>query len=889
MRQRNYLTIALAGALALLLLNTPASASVIGIDYGSEWFKVSIVKPGVPLDIVLNRESKRKTSSLITVRDGIRFFGTDAVSLNTRYPKVSFPFLKSLLGVKYNSPEAVQYRNIFQNGMISVDERQTTAFLLSPTTNFTVEELVGMELAHAKQQAETFGGEAVSGAIITVPPFFTQVQRKAILDAAELASLRVLSLMNDNTATALNYAMTRNFKEPQYHIFFDSGAGNTFASLVKFQAIEVKDKFKKKTSVVEVEVKAVSSESNIGGLRIDLLVQKKLAEAFTELHGKKVKTPITDSPRAMMKLLKESNRVKQILSANMETIASVEGLHEDVDFKIKFSRAQLEELAADMFTRITAPISNVLKDAKLPIENITSVILVGGNVRIPAVQSLLKDIVGEGRIAVNINQDEAAVMGAGFRAAGVSNQFKVREIRVKDISNEAIDVWYEAQSSAGTKNARVLKTSLYSEGAAIGAKKLMNFKRITDFDFELRRGTGTPFVTASIQGLSAAHEKHKDTSVGEPKVKAAIELSESGIVSVNEAFVTYEIEHSPSLKDTVLSFFGGGKKKDEDLPEGENVASNQTAEDSKGTNSTAGAKNGTEPAGKKITTETVKLTINVTYTDIKPCTSEFKTAAIQRIAQMDVEDSLRRIREEARNTLEGFIYSVLDYAENEELQVFGVAEEWEKLKVVAAEAQDWLNENADDAETSALREKLRGLKAVHTPIKDRQDEDRKRPEAFAALKTALNATSHLISAYVNMTEDATSPILSELEPGQKLITEVEEWVKEKVEAQEKLLKNQDPAVRAKDIDVKRALVDKEFARLISKQSKFLRVSKKATTSSSSSSSSANATATESEKASPAESSEEAAGSAEPEASRNNSSDEGASSTPEPEIPEHSEL
>ncbi|KAI8848980.1 Hsp70 protein-domain-containing protein, partial [Chytridium lagenaria] len=793
---------------------------VIGIDFGSEWFKVSIVKPGVPLDIVLNRESKRKTSSLITIRDGIRYFGSDAVSLNTRYPKFTFPFLKTLLGSKYESPEAKQYRDTFFGEMVADEDRQTCAFRLSPTITYTVEELVGMELAHAKQQAEIFGGEAVSGAIITVPPFFNQVQRKAILDAAELASLRVLSLMNDNTATALNYAMTRTFVEPQHHIFFGSGAGNTFASLVKFQTVEIKDKFKKKTSIVELEVKAVSFEKDLGGLQIDLLIQKKLADAFTQQHGKKVGVPVYESPRAMTKLLKEANRVKQILSANLETMASVEGLHEDVDFKVKFSRAELEELAADLFARTGASINSVLKEANFPLENVTSVILVGGNVRIPAIQSILKEIVGEGRIAVNINQDEAAVMGAGFRSAGVSNQFKVREIRVKDITEEAIEVWYETQTTAGTKNARILKTSLFSEGSATGAKKLMNFKRISDFEFDLRIGSdAAPFLSASVKGLSAGFEKHKESTVGEPKVKALIELTEGGVVSVNEAFATFELEHNPSLKDTVMSFFGAGKKKDDDTPVLDF-----------GTNST---KNSTEPAGKKITTETVKLTFNVTYTGVKPLSSEFKMAALQRISQMDVEDSLRRVREEARNTLEAFIYSVADFAENEEAQAYGKPDEWSKLKIAGDEAHEWLNENADDAETSALREKLRGLKALHTPIKDRQLEEYKRPDSIASLKTALNATSHLISAYINMTEDATSPLLTELEPGQKLVAEVEEWLAEKEAAQAKLTKDVDPVLRVKDLDFKRTLVDKEFGRLISKQARFIKTSKKASASSSS--------------------------------------------------------
>lgn len=183
----------------ILTFVTVASASVIGIDYGTDWFKVSIVKPGVPLDIVLNRESKRKTSSIVTLRDHIRLLGSESTALATKFPAVSYPALKAILGERFDGPAAQAYAAAYLNGIHADSARDTCAFDVDGAV-FPVEELVAMQLSHARGQAETYGNEPVLGAVITVPPFFSQFERQALLDGAELAGLKVLALIDDETA-----------------------------------------------------------------------------------------------------------------------------------------------------------------------------------------------------------------------------------------------------------------------------------------------------------------------------------------------------------------------------------------------------------------------------------------------------------------------------------------------------------------------------------------------------------------------------------------------------------------------------------------------------------------------------------------------------------------
>ncbi|KAJ3330875.1 Hypoxia up-regulated protein 1 [Blyttiomyces sp. JEL0837] len=846
-----------AVVIAIVALLQVVSASVIGIDVGTDWLKVSIVKPGVPLDIVLNRESKRKTNALITLRDGIRYFGTDATGLSSRFPESTFPALKSLVGRLYSDEIAAEYRGQFGNGMIEDPERGTISFKLSDDTVYTIEELMAMQLAHVKRQAEIFGGEGVSGAVIMVPSYFNQYERQAMLDAAELAKLKVLNLMNDGTAVALNYAMTRSFTETQYHIFLDMGAGSSKATLAKFHNIQVKDFGKKNKTVVEVEIKGVGYDTTLGGFSIDTKLQKMLADEFTKVHGNAVQTKITDSPRAMSKLLKEANRVKQILSANQETIASIEGLHEDIDFRVKVTRAQLEAMLVDFLQRVPKPIKSVMAESKVPLANISSVVLVGGGVRIllPNDHTIVAkkqpnhivSKINRDRIAQNVNQDEAGVLGAGFRAAGISKQFKVKDIRIKDVVEFPVEVVYEVEPKS-----KEVHTTLFSKASTLGAKKLMNFKRVSDFEFTLGyKDAPTPIYTAKVSGLTEAMTKFQESAPAPPKVKAQIEMNESGMVTVSDASASFEIDQgkadSPSLKDTVLSFFGAGKKKNSDDGDAEDAENpGQPAEeiklptDKNDTNTTEA-----DLKAKKITTERVKLTLELTHNTIKPMASLAKTESKRRMAKMDAQDADRRAREEALNGLESFIYSSKEFLYNDDVEAVSTEEQREAFKIQLHDAQDWLYDNSAEGKTEDFRQKLDELKVTHTPILERRNEMRDRPKVINDFADSIKTWRDLIDSFkANATEEETEDsmfTLKELAAADKALDEADAWLKEKQAAQAKVPAHETPVVLISDIQSKRTLTETEIFKLFSKPKK---QPKKKSKSSSSSSSTTTGSATE---------------------------------------------
>ncbi|KAL5499635.1 hypothetical protein EMCRGX_G011087 [Ephydatia muelleri] len=375
-------------ALALHEMCGHSSASVISIDFGSEWIKVALVKPGVPMEIVLNKESQRKTPAVVTLRNDERLFAGGALASGIKYPKEMYWYLQLLLGQKYDSPIVQLYKRWFPYYDIRKDEeRGTVLFQHDSSTVYSVEELVAMILNNSRSFAEDYASQSIRDVVITVPSYFTQAQRRAMLHAASLAGLNVVQLMSTSAAAALNYGLFRqsNFNSSTHTVmFYDMGATGTVATIVEYKMVQDKSSV---LPVPQLVVKGTGYDRTLGGFEMAVRLRDHLAEVFTSQH-KRVSS-VYKSPRAMTKLLQEAKRLKLILSVNTDFISQVEGVQDEVDFKATIARAKFEELCEDLFDRVTFPVEQALKSADMTMGEIDAVILVGGGTRVPKVQQKL--------------------------------------------------------------------------------------------------------------------------------------------------------------------------------------------------------------------------------------------------------------------------------------------------------------------------------------------------------------------------------------------------------------------------------------------------------------------------------------------------------------------
>ncbi|OBZ86090.1 Hypoxia up-regulated protein 1 [Choanephora cucurbitarum] len=787
----------------------------MSIDYGTEWFKVGLIKPGMPLDVALNKDSKRKTQSIVTIRHGERIYGSDAVSLAGRFPHLTYSNLKSIIGKRFNDPLVEEFRQRHVNQMVLDTERDMPTFIHNETTQLSVEELIAYQFQNAKQQASATAGENVKDCVITVTPFANQYERQSILDAAELAGLNVLSLMHDETAVALNYAVNREIGSvPENHIFYDMGAGSTVASIVTFSNVETKEK-KTVRSEPQLEVRGVGFDRTLGGHELDVRLQQLLATEFMKAHQGRVKSDIKDSSNAMTRLMKESNRVKQILSANTETVAAIEGLHEGIDFKFKVTRAQLEDICQDLIARVKNPIETALKAAKMTVDDIQSVVLVGGGVRVPSVQKQLIDLVGAQKIAKNVNGDEAAVLGAAFRGASLSNQFRLsKQISIKDVIVFPVEVSYQ------TENKENEETIIFDKFNNINTRKTMTFNRATDFEFDVHYqknsdAGGQGITKVKVTGLTEAMTKHKDdikASNIPPKVRVTFELSSSGIVSVPEANLHVA---KLTLKEKVKSFFGGkdNKETEEKIDESKASKQNETTVESadNAANKTA------EEAEESISITKVPLTVEFVPTGNLPLTQKQKDVAKKRIAELDALDVRKKLREESRNMLEAFVYRVQDFLYDDVVSVIATEETIEAFREKLSETSDWLYDEGEHADTPVYISKLKELQSLESPIQHRFKEYKERAKNIELINNAVKLSRDFVDSIRAQSEEVRYHTEEELGTLTAATDKLAEWIKEKVEAQNKLADTEEPVLLTSEVKEKAKLVEEQLTKLLTKK------------------------------------------------------------------------
>uniref|UniRef100_A0A1A7WFL1 Hypoxia up-regulated protein 1 n=1 Tax=Iconisemion striatum TaxID=60296 RepID=A0A1A7WFL1_9TELE len=575
---RNLIRATLACLVLAMLPSYTVTVAVMSVDLGSEWMKMAIVKPGVPMEIVLNRESRRKTPTAVCLKENERLFGDGALGVSVKNPKMVYRHLQSLLGKKHDSPQVALYQRRFPEHQLQEDPaRGTVHFKGSEDGQYTPEELLGMVLNYSRSLAQDFAEQPIKDAVITVPAFFNQAQRRAVLHAAQMAGLKVLQLINDNTAVALNYGVFRRKDidgTAKSVMFYDMGSGSTTATIVTYQTVKTKES----GSQPQLQIRGVGFDRGLGGFEMDLRVRDHLAKLFNQ--QKKSPKDVKENHRAMAKLLKEAQRLKTVLSANMEFTAQVEGLMDDIDFKAKVTRAEFEDLCADLFERVPGPVQDALTVAEMKLEEIEQVILVGGSTRVPKVQEVLLKAVGREELGKNINADEAAAMGAVYQAAALSKAFKVKPFLVRDAAIFPIQVEFsrEMEEEEGIKSLKHNKRILFQRMAPYPQRKVITFNRYNnDFDFNINYGDlsflseadlrvfgSLNLTTVRLSGVGDSFQKNTDAE--SKGIKAHFNMDESGVLlldrveSVFETTMEEKEEESTLTKlgNTISTLFGGG-------------------------------------------------------------------------------------------------------------------------------------------------------------------------------------------------------------------------------------------------------------------------------------------------------------------------------------------
>uniref|UniRef100_A0A8C2FQ60 Hypoxia up-regulated protein 1 n=1 Tax=Cyprinus carpio TaxID=7962 RepID=A0A8C2FQ60_CYPCA len=774
------------------------TVAVMSVDLGSEWIKIALVKPGVPMEIVLNKESRRKTPVAVSLKENERLFGDSALGVAVKNPKVVYRFLQSILGKPADNPQVAQYQKHFPEHQLQRDEKRGTVFFkFSEELQYTPEELLGMILNYSRGLAQDFAEQPIKDAVITVPAYFNQAERRAVLQAAHIAGLKVLQLINDNTAVALNYGVFRRKdinSTAQNIMFYDMGSGSTTATIVMYQTVKTKES----GTQPQLQIRGVGFDRTLGGFEMELRLRDHLAKLFNE--QKKSKKDVRENLRAMAKLLKEAQRLKTVLSANAEHTAQIEGLMDDIDFKAKVTRSEFEALCEDLFDRVPGPVKEALAAAEMNMDEIEQVILVGGSTRVPKVQDVLLKAVGKEELSKNINADEAAAMGAVYQAAALSKAFKVKPFLVRDAAVFPIQVEFsrETEEEDGVKTVKHNKRILFQRMAPYPQRKVITFNRYTDdFVFYINYGDlsflseqdlkvfgSQNLTTVKLSGVGSSFKKHSDAE--SKGIKAHFNMDESGVLILDRVSTGFYIESGETEAE-----------KPEEKSDAEKTEETEADKKSK-------------PLKKSKISEDITVELEVNDV-LDPSTEDMEV--LQDLTNRDLE---KQEREKTLNSLEAFIFETQDKMYQNEYLAVVTEEEKEQITGKLSEASNWMDEEGYTAGTKELKEKLSELKKLCKAMFFKVEERKKWPDRLAALDSMLNHSTIFLKSVRLIPEGDQIFTEVELKTLERVINETMTWKNETIAEQEKLSPTEKPVLLSKDIEAKRSLLDREVNYLLNK-------------------------------------------------------------------------
>ena len=480
-------------------------AKVIGIDLGTTNSVVAVMEGGKP-EVITNAEGQRTTPSVVAyTKKGDLLVGQIAKRQAVINPENTFYSVKRFIGRKTSEVteelRQVSYKVVQTEDIIKLD---------CPALNkqFAAEEISAQVLRKLADDATKYLGETVKQAVVTVPAYFNDSQRQAPKDAGKIAGLEVLRIINEPTAASLSYGLDK--KDNETILVFDLGGGTFDVSI-----LEVGDGV--------FEVLATSGDTHLGGDDFDEKIVQWLVQEFKNDEG----IDLTLDSQALQRLTEAAEKAKIELSAVTQTSINLPFISVTPEgpkhLERDLTRAKFEELCAKLIDRCTTPITNSLKDAEVKPDDIDQNVLVGGSTRIPAVQSLVKKLLGKDPNQT-VNPDEVVAVGAAVQAGVLGGE--VKDILLLDVT----------PLSLGVETLGGISTKITPRNTIIPTKKSETFSTAVDnqpnVEIHVLQGErelakdNKSLGTFRLDGIAAAPR-------GVPQIEVTFDIDANGILSDN--------------------------------------------------------------------------------------------------------------------------------------------------------------------------------------------------------------------------------------------------------------------------------------------------------------------------------------------------------------------